>query len=207
MKQQKGLSTQRSLIDREEALTFHQMPLEYFLSLLPIIANTILQVTTASPVAIPLQQTFLVVLEAIGVNCVYAVGRRKFTNIDKMRRYNAEMKAFRAEMTAATKAGDKVKVEKLKKKQVQMQKMQAEISMDNLKPTFLFMLPLLGVYYLVSSFVKNATLVISPIPFGPFHIGSYALGWNIEVPFFWWYLICSFTFSSIITRLFGLSMD
>ncbi|MDA4112306.1 MAG: EMC3/TMCO1 family protein [Thaumarchaeota archaeon] len=176
------------------------MPIGALLGLLPSLSNAALQI--ASPVTISLSQTLLVVLEAIGVNCLYAVGRRKFTNIEKMRRVNAEMKAFRSEMSAAQKAGDKQKLEKLKKKQQQMQKMQAEMSMDNLKPTLLFMLPLLGVYYLVSSFIKNATLVIAPIPFQMFNYGP-----PIEVPFFWWYMICSFTFSGVITRLFGLSLD
>ncbi len=179
------------------------MVIASFLSVLfPSIVGTSLQVPPAPIISISLEQTFLVVLEALGVNCLYAVGRRKFTDIEKMRRYNAEMKAFRSEMSAAQKAGDKQKLEKLKKKQIQMQKMQAEMSMDNLKPTLLFMLPLLGVYYLVSSFIKNATLVISPIPFQLLNYGP-----PIEVPFFWWYMICSFTFSGMITRLFGLSLD
>lgn len=167
------------------------------------LAKSVLQVPAAAPISISLQQTLLVVLEALGVNCLYAVGRRKFTDIDKMKRYNSEMKAFRSEMSAAQKAGDKVKLEKLKKKQLQMQKMQAEMSMDNLKPTLLFMLPLLGVYYLVSHFIGTSILVVSPISLvfvsgGPL---------PIEVPFFWWYMICSFTFSGMITRLFGLSLD
>ena len=169
---------------------------------LPSLARSTLQAVAGGPISISLEQTLLVVLEALGVNCLYAVGRRKFTDIEKMRRYNNEMKAFRSEMSAAQKAGDKPKIEKLKKKQLQMQKMQAEMSMDNLKPTLLFMLPLLGVYYLVSSFIKNATLVISPIPIQLFNYGP-----PIEVPFFWWYMICSFTFSGMITRLFGLSLD
>jgi len=176
-----------------------------FLSVLlsSLSGNSILQVpVAATPISISLEQTLLVILEALGVNCLYAVGRRKFTDIDKLRRYTNEMKAFRSEMSAAQKAGDKVKLDKLKKKQVQMQKMQAEMSMDQMKPTLLFMLPLLGVYYLVSSFIKNATLVISPIPLQLFNYGP-----PIEVPFFWWYMICSFTFSGMITRLFGLSMD
>ena len=156
----------------------------------------------AGSVPIPLQDTFLVVLEAIGVNLLYAVGRRKLTDIEKMRRYNAEMKAFRGEMSEATKSGDKQKLEKLKKKQQQMQKMQAEMSMENLKPTLLFMLPLLGVYYLVGNFIKGAILAISPIPIQLFGIGP-----PIMVNFFWWYFICSFAFSTIITRIFGLTMD
>ncbi len=176
------------------------MPLEALLGVLNGLSNSALQIP--APVTISLEQTFLVIAEALGVNCLYAVGRRKFTNIEKMRRYNAEMKAFRSEMSAAQKAGDKQKLDKLKKKQQQMQKMQAEMSMDNLKPTLLFMLPLLGVYYLVSSFIKNATLAVAPIPFQLFNYGP-----PIEVPFFWWYMVCSFTFSGIITRLFGLSLD
>jgi uncharacterized membrane protein (DUF106 family) len=113
------------------------------------------------------------------------------------------MKAFRSEMSEATKAGDKAKVEKLKKKQIQMQKMQAEISMDQMKPTLMFMIPLFGVYYLVSHFVGiNTILAIGPIPIQLFGIGP-----PIKINFFWWYFICSFTFSGIISRLFGLTLD
>ncbi|MDA4131177.1 MAG: EMC3/TMCO1 family protein [Thaumarchaeota archaeon] len=151
---------------------------------------------------IAISQTFLVVLEALGVNCLYALGRRRFTNVDKMRRVNAEMKAFRAELSTAQKAGDKQKLEKLKRKQQQMQKMQAEMSMDNLKPTLLFAVPLIGVYYLVSSFLKNSILAVGPVPFQLFNYGP-----SLEIPFFWWYFVCSFTFQGIVTRLFGLSMD
>jgi uncharacterized membrane protein (DUF106 family) len=149
-----------------------------------------------------LKFTGLVVLEAVGVNLIYAVGRLKLTDINKMRRYNAEMKAFRAEMSDAQKAGDKQKLERLKKKQAQMTKMQTEISMENFKPTLLFMLPLLGLYYLVRSFIGGAILAVSPIVI-PLIITSIP----INLSFFWWYMICSFTFSGIITRLFGLTMD
>ncbi|MGH2637989.1 MAG: EMC3/TMCO1 family protein, partial [Rhabdochlamydiaceae bacterium] len=128
--------------------------------------------SSSVPPVINLQNTGLVVLEAVGVSVLYAVGRRKFTNIEKMRRYSAEMKAFRGELSQATKAGDKQKVEKLKKKQQQMQKMQAEMSMDQMKPTLLFMLPLFGVYYLVSHFIGvNTVLTIAPFPIQLFGIG------------------------------------
>jgi uncharacterized membrane protein (DUF106 family) len=160
------------------------------------------QIQVSPLIPIDLQNTFLVLLEAIGVNLLYAVGRRKFTDIDKMKRYNSEMKAFREEMSAATKSGDKVKIERLKKKQQQMSKMQAEMSMQNLKPTLLFMVPLMGVYYLVSSFIKGAILAVSPIVI-PLLITTIP----IQLSFFWWYMICSFTFSGIISRLFGLTMD
>jgi uncharacterized membrane protein (DUF106 family) len=170
--------------------------------LLGAIVNGVALAASSSPVSIPLRFTGIVVLEAVGVNLIYAVGRLKLTDINKMRRYNAEMKAFRAEMSDAQKAGDKQKLERLKKKQAQMTKMQSEVTMENLKPSLLFMLPLLGLYYLVRSFIGGAVLAVSPIVI-PLVITTIP----IQLSFFWWYMICSFTFSGIITRLFGLTMD
>jgi uncharacterized membrane protein (DUF106 family) len=153
---------------------------------------------------IELQYTALVVLMAIGVNLISAVGRLKLTNIEKMRRYTAEMKAFRSELNAAMKEGNKQKQEKLKKKQQQMQKMQAEMSMENLKPGLLFALPFFGLYYLMVQFLAPhvCALAISPITI-PLVVTTIP----VVMPFFWWYMICSFTFSTIITRLLGLTFD
>jgi uncharacterized membrane protein (DUF106 family) len=170
------------------------------------------------PSSVNWEDIFLVVLMAIGVNLLYAVGRRKLTNVDKMRRYNFELKAFRSEMTQAMREGDKQKQEKMKKKQQQMNKMQMEMSKEQMKPTLLFMIPLWGVYFLMSSLVGGGLLVVLPI-FIPYvacsssstvaHcISATSFGAAVPwMPFFWWYMICSFTFSTLINRLFGLTFD
>jgi uncharacterized membrane protein (DUF106 family) len=145
---------------------------------------------------------FYVVLMAIGVNLLYAFGRRHFTDMEKVRRINAEMKAFRSEYSAAIKEGNKQKIERLKRKQQQMTKMQMEQQKAQFKPTLLFMGPLLGGYYLMSLIVGRSILAISPITI-PLLITSIP---NL-LPFYWWYFICSFAFSGIISRLFGLTLD
>src|SRR5487761_1715550 len=161
------------------------------------------------PSSVNWEDIFLVVLMAVGVNLLYAVGRRKLTNVDKMRRYNFELKAFRSEMTQAMKEGEK---------QQQMNKMQMEMSKEQMKPTLLFMIPLWGVYFLMSSLVGGGLLVVLPI-FIPYvacssssslaHcISATSFGAAVPwMPFFWWYMICSFTFSTLINRLFGLTFD
>jgi uncharacterized membrane protein (DUF106 family) len=169
------------------------------------------------PISVNWVNVFLVVLMAIGVNLLYAVGRRKLTDVEKMRRYNFEMKAFRSEMTQAMRDGDKQKQEKLKKKQQQMNKMQMEMSKEQLKPTLLFMIPLWGIYFLMSSYIGGGLLAVLPI-FIPYiacsassltHcISSTSFSASIPwIPFFWWYMVCSFTFSTLINRLFGLTFD
>jgi uncharacterized membrane protein (DUF106 family) len=177
------------------------------------IALTAVLSISASGSTVPINwvDTGLVVLMAVGVNLLYAVGRRKFTDIDKMRRYNAEMKAFRSEMTAAMRSGDKQKQEKLKKKQSQMNKMQMEMSKEQFKPTLLFMAPLWGLYYFMSTYVVPNTRNIDghtvqiALAIFPFQLPFYTIGPILT--FFWWYFICSFSFSGVISRLFGLTMD
>ncbi len=169
----------------------------------PILTGVLsLPPSVIAPPKINWEDMFIVMGMALGVNLLYAVGRRKFTDIDKMRRYNAEMKAFRSEMTAAMKSGDKAKQEKLKKKQQQMNKMQMEMSKEQFKPTLLFMAPLWGLYYVMSTYVVQKTIYLVVFPFPtPF----YTIGPLLN--FFWWYFICSFAFSGVISRLFGLTFD
>jgi uncharacterized membrane protein (DUF106 family) len=169
------------------------------LSLLGSIASTAL---ATGAITVNWQDMLIVMGMAVGVNLLYAVGRRKFTDIDKMRRYNAEMKAFRSEMSAAMRSGDKQKQEKLKKKQQQMNKMQMEMSKEQFKPTLLFMAPLWGLYYVMSTYIVQRTV---PLAVFPFPLPFYQIGPVLN--FFWWYFICSFAFSGVISRLFGLTFD
>jgi uncharacterized membrane protein (DUF106 family) len=157
---------------------------------------------SASTTTINWTDNFYVVLMAIGVNLLYAFGRRHFTDMEKVRRINAEMKAFRSEYSAAVKEGNKQKIERLKRKQQQMTKMQMEQQKAQFKPTLLFMGPLLGGYYLMSLIVGGSILAISPIAI-PLLIATIPN----PLKFYWWYFICSFAFSGIISRLFGLTLD
>ena len=174
--------------------------------------------STGSISAVDWYKVFLVVAMAIGVNLLYAVGRLKLTDVDKMRRYTQELKAFRSEMTQAMREGDKQKQDKMKRKQQQMNKMQMEMSKEQMKPTFLFMIPLFGLYYLVNGYMNCGTLTFfctqnHPLIAIPFYIPYIFAGMNISgvvnaiAPFWVWYFVCSFTFSTILNRLFGLTFD
>jgi uncharacterized membrane protein (DUF106 family) len=171
-----------------------------------------------SPTQVDWLKILLVVVMAIGVNLLYAVGRLKLTDVDKMRRYTQELKAFRGEMSQAMREGDKQKQDKMKKKQQQMNKMQMEMSKEQMKPTFLFMIPLFGLYYLVNGYMNCNALtffcsVSKPLITVPIYIPYIFAGMTIGgaliavMPFWVWYFVCSFTFSTLINRLFGLTFD
>jgi uncharacterized membrane protein (DUF106 family) len=152
-----------------------------------------------------LLDTLFVVVVSIGVNLLYAWGRRRFTDVEKVKRITTEVRAFNSELREATRTRNTAKLEKLKRKQPQMMKLQSQMATENMKPSLMFMAPLFGLWFLLNNFVFKGgiTLAVSPIVIPLPIVGTY--GPNLV--FYWWYLTCSFAFSGIVTRLAGLSMD
>lgn len=147
--------------------------------------------------------TIIVVSMALGVNVLFAVGRRIFTNVERAKRWRVEAKEFRAEQRQAILSKDKKKEEKLKKKEKTIREMEMKMSMESLKVSMLFFVPLLLLWWLVSGILGANTIVaLSPIA-----IPLLVVTIQPELNFWWFYLISSFAFSSIITKLFGVGLD
>ena len=141
--------------------------------------------------------TLLVTMTSVGLSLVTQLVTRRVVNLDAERRMKAEVSAFNKEKRAATLAKDKAKLEKLKKRELPMRQEQAKVSTSRLKVTAITFVPLLGVYYLMASFLGGFNVVVaySPIPI-PLLVGT-----NGIMALFWWYMLSSFTFSSLLTKL------
>jgi len=149
--------------------------------------------------------TLIVIAMALGVNILYAVGRRLLTNVEQMKRMQAELREYQKELREAIMSKNKAKEEKLMKKKPQTDKLQAKVAADNLKVTFLFFVPLMLLWWLVNSIIGPGTVAISPIPI-PIPLGANFGPIGPELNLFWWYMISSFAFSGMITKLLGVSL-
>ncbi len=147
-------------------------------------------------ISIP-ESTFLVIITSIGLSILIQLVTRRVVNLDAERRMKAEVAAFNKEKKAATLANDKAKMDRLKKRELPMKQAQAKVSKSRLKVTVITFVPLLGVYYLMASFLGGFEVVVahSPLPI-PFLVNS-----DGTMVLFWWYLLSSFAFSSILTKL------
>jgi len=114
----------------------------------------------------------------------------------------AEVSAFQKEKQEATKAGDKVKLEKLKKRELAVRSEQAKVSTARLKVTGITFVPLLVVYYLMATFLGGYGVIVAytPIPI-PIIAAPTLIAGRFEVSLFWWYFLSSFTFSTMLSRL------
>ncbi len=165
-----------------------------------------------------------------GMNFGFAMLRKKTTDIEKMNRVMKETTEWRKQYTDAVKKQDKPRIEELKKKQAYVNKMALEIQQQQMRPMFIYMIPSFLIWILVFPAVFGGTVALSPIeipwimcnadnvttdtkprlnedgttpppnPDGsPVHSGPCSVPG--EVYLWGWFLITSFGFSGIISKV------
>lgn len=152
--------------------------------------------------------TVLIAGLALFVNLISSLVRKRFTDIERTKRVQKEVREFNSELRKAMMSKDKVKEEKLKKKQKKMNEMQMKMMTQNMKTSMYFMLPFFGVWWiLIGAFGYETIMAYSPISL-PLLTSSPSLGItsSVELNFFWWYFISSISFNGIITKITGTGM-
>lgn len=152
--------------------------------------------------------TVLIAGLALFVNLISSLVRKRFTDIERTKRVQKEVREFNSELRKAMMSKDKVKEAKLKKKQKKMNEMQMKMMTQNMKTSMYFMLPFFGVWWiLIGAFGYETIMAYSPISL-PLLTSSPSLGIvsSVELNFFWWYFISSISFNGIITKITGTGM-
>jgi uncharacterized membrane protein (DUF106 family) len=142
--------------------------------------------------AVPIA-TALIMLVAVGISFMnMGLNRALITKMIGWHEYRSmqkEMSEYNSQRMAALRAKDEKVLEKLKKKESQIQSMQTKM----FKPQMV-LIPITFIY-----------LIIWPALTGvfPFSV-AYVPGLGAQ-PFFIWYLICSFFFGTIASRIIGVT--
>jgi len=161
-------------------------------------------------------------LIAIGLNFVFSMLRRKTTDIEKMSKVMKETTEWRKQYTDAIKKQDKARVAELKKKQAYVNKMAMEMQQQQMRPMLIYMAPSFMLWIFVFPAIFGQTVALSPIeipwimcneqnvetdkqtdengePKGSCSISGEVYLWG-------WFLITSFAFSGIISKVTRTSM-
>lgn len=160
------------------------------------------QKTFTIPQYTPPISTVLVTLTSISLGAVTQLVTKRIVNLDAERKMRAEVGAFNKEKREATLAKDKAKLDKLKKRELQVQQEQFKVQRARLKVTAITFVPLLGVYYLMATFLGGYGVIVAytPLPI-PYFAGLTQTASVFQVSLFWWYFLSSFTFSTMLGRL------
>ena len=182
---------------------------------------------TQNPIFPDLLSAMLVALViSVGMNFGFAILRKKTTDIEKMNRVMKETNEWRKQYTDAVKKQDKPRIEELKKKQAYVNKMALEMQQQQMRPMFIYMIPSFMIWIFVFPAIFGGTVAISPIEV-PWIMcnagnvqtdtqtktnedGTTSLTGPCKLPgevYLWgWFLITSFGFSGIISKVTKTSM-
>lgn len=177
--------------------------------------------------------TIVALIISVAMNFAFAMLRKKTTDIDKMHRVMKETTEWRKQYTDAIKKQDKAKIDELKKKQAYVNKMALEMQQQQMRPMFIYMIPSLMIWFLLFPAIFGGTVSLSPVslpfvtcteqnvqtdtqprmqdgkvvtnpdgtpvPAGPCRVPGEIYLWG-------WFLITSFAFSGIISKVTKTSM-
>jgi uncharacterized membrane protein (DUF106 family) len=174
-------------------------------------------------------------LIAVGMTFAFAILRKRTTDIEKMNRVMKETNEWRKQYTDAIKKQDKRRIEELKKRQAYVNKMALEMQQQQMRPMFIYMIPSFMIWIFVFPAIFGGTVALSPIyipwitcsdenvqtdtqprldensqpvinpddgsivPNGPCQLPGEVYLWG-------WFLITSFAFSGIISKVTKTSM-
>jgi uncharacterized membrane protein (DUF106 family) len=144
--------------------------------------------------------TVLILLITFAVSLINMIINRvlvsRMVGWDQYRAMQKEIAEHRSQTMKAVRANDKKTIEKLKRKDAQINQMQMKMS----KPQML-LLPISFIYILIWWFFLNPTYIT---PEGiAIHVAIVpGIG---GIPVLYWYMLCSFMFGTLVSKMLGVT--
>jgi uncharacterized membrane protein (DUF106 family) len=149
----------------------------------------------------PPTSTLILTVTAVGFAIVSNVMIRRFVDLNAERRARAEVNQWTKQLREAVKNKDKKEEEKLRKREQTVRTMQAKASFARMKVSLYTIIPFFVIYGLLLSFLGSAAGAFSPFYIPYLMLPAQQAQGGYEVTTFGWYIISSFAFSGLLTRL------
>jgi uncharacterized membrane protein (DUF106 family) len=157
----------------------------------------------------PLSTIVILIIATVLGTCTSAVNRR-FIDVEQLKLFNRESREYFQELREATRTNDKNLKAKLKRREIRMNQLRAVVFKQQFKAMGVTIVPIFLIYALLAGFpplgVKGIfTGVAAYLPFGFSLLGNVTGNGITQMPFVWWYFLCSLAVNLPITRIFGIS--
>jgi len=144
----------------------------------------------------------------------YSIVQIIVTDINKLKRYNARIKKWRAKYKSAMKSGNPRLISEVQKEKEIIDKLQLEVASETFKPMMITSLLFFVVYYIIIGAYGLSTVLVLPFKLpiewlGPLYLGpmNYIQYKDVSlsgISAFAWYILTSIVISSIINALLKL---
>lgn len=151
-----------------------------------------------SQFAEPPYATFAIMAITVALSLITTLVGVRSMDLDAYRKLTIESNRVRQELMDATKSGNQRRIAKAQNRQQELMAQQSKISMDRMRSSLMFTIPLLLIWPTLGKFFGDTVVAYFPFDFPRI---------PREFTFISWYLLCSLSFNLILNRLFGLSFE
>jgi len=128
--------------------------------------------------------------------------RQKFVSQEQLIEWQAEVKSWNEEKKRAEKIGDKKLLAKLKRREKRILQIQSKMFKSQTVTLLLNMGMFIGMWQILMFYLGDKTVAYLPFSI-PFLTGPPPFPMNL----FYWYIICSFLSTTIVSRILGIPMS
>lgn len=139
--------------------------------------------------------TVAIILLSMAISFITSLANRLLTNREQLNAWRREISQWTSDFNKARRSGDKKLLAKIKRQQPRITQLQSKMMWQSMKVSLLFMVPFLLIWQLLLGFY--GANIVAYLPW---------FGAEWPLPIFYWYLLCSFLFSTLFSRAFGLAL-
>jgi len=147
----------------------------------------------------PTSTIFLMVL-AFVISALTTYVTKRYMNVEEYKKSMIESSHATQELMAAMKGGNQSRIQKAQQRQKEAQQIQMKHSSAQTKTTMYTIIPIMIMWQILGGFYGRY-IGVAWMPFDPI------LWSGRKLNYITWYVICSFTASLIMRRLFGISFE
>ncbi len=145
----------------------------------------------------PPSSTIFTMVIAFTISAVTTLLNLKLIDKEKMIEWQREIQKWNAERNLAKRTGDKKLLAKVRKKEPRILQIQSRMLSQRMRTSLITFIPLLIIWQILLGFFQNIPVARLP---------GLMPGQPIDMPFFIWYLVCSFFIGTLLSRISGVSM-
>lgn len=138
--------------------------------------------------------TLFILLLSMSLSFLTALANRLLTNREQLSASRKEIARWTADSKKARKSGDKKLLAKVKRKERHILKLQSKMMWQSMKVTLIFIIPFILIWQVLIGSYQGEYAVVAHFP---------GVG---DLQMFWWYMLCSFTSGTMITKALGVSL-
>ncbi len=172
-----------------------------------ILADIVMWLVTYFPMfRTPPWSGVLIAAVSITVSSISNLGMKRFTDMRRLKRHQAEIKQYQKMQQEAQKSGNEKLLRKVRRRKAYIDRIQRDMFSARCKPSLIFMLPFMLIFWTLSGFFSGDYLIVAILPFDAFFLTGIA---GLSVPggfgmtYMAFYMLVGLGLSSILQRIMG----